>query len=92
MAKKQTVGERAIAYLMSPPVAPPSEITLATALAELAALHEKLSEAIDAQKAAAETAPPLEKPADTLTLDQLRKVAQAIKRIRPRGTTTSQNP
>lgn len=37
-----------------------------------------------ATKAAAEIAAPREKPADTLTFDQVKMVAQAIKRIRLR--------
>jgi hypothetical protein len=84
MVKKPFDGERLIGYLMSHSAANPSESVLnaqnmVTRLADRAALRTEIYEA---NKPAAAIA--AEKPADTLTLDQIKMIAQAIKRVRLR--------
>ncbi len=91
MAKKQAVNkmQAVLDYLKAHPAAMCREIAAALdkqgikiTLNHVATLIMKIDAAKKA--AAGEAAAPLEKPADTLALDQLKKVAQAIIRIRLR--------
>ncbi len=84
VSKTQAVRD----YLNAHPGANPSEIT--TALnkqgIEVTSGYVAAIKTDTGKKAAAETAvpPAVEKPADTLSLDQIKNIAQAIKRIRSR--------
>ena len=89
MATKQAVSKTQAVrdYLNAHPGAGSREVAMALdkqgikiTLNHVATLKMKIDAAKKA--AAAEAAASLEKPADTLTQDQIRKSAQAIKRIR----------
>ncbi len=86
MATKQAVNktQAVLDYLKAHPSAPTKEIVAALdkqgikiTLGHVATIKMKI-------EAATETAAPLRKPTEPLTLDQLKKVAQALKRIRSR--------
>ena len=86
MAKKQAVHKTQAVrdYLNVYPAARAKEIAAAL---KRQGIEITLGDVTAIKKEMYKAAAPLEKPADTLTLDQIKMVAQAIKRIRSRVRT-----